>query len=58
MNLVTGVFVEGAARLTKEDKDKELSKMAHKVFRMVDDDCTPGTFGISGILKKVAQLAG
>lgn len=38
MNLVTGVFVEGAARLTKEDRDKELSRMAHKVFRLVDDD--------------------
>merc|ERR1719353_2738334 len=38
MNLVTGVFVEGAARLAKEDRDKELSKMAHKVFRQVDDD--------------------
>jgi len=38
MNLVTGVFVEGAQRLTKEDRDKDLSKMAHKVFRAVDDD--------------------
>jgi len=40
MNLVTGVFVEGAARLTKEDRDKELSRMAHKIFRLVDDDCS------------------
>jgi hypothetical protein len=40
MNLVTGVFVEGAQRLTKEDRDKELSRMAHKVFRLVDDDCS------------------
>merc|ERR1712138_110825 len=32
MNLVTGVFVEGAARLTKQDRDNELSKMAHKTF--------------------------
>merc|ERR1712100_761781 len=40
MNLVTGVFVEGAARLSKEDRDKELSKMAFRVFRMVDDDCS------------------
>merc|ERR1740138_579415 len=40
MNLVTGVFVEGAQRLTKEDRDKELSKLAHKVFRLVDDDCS------------------
>jgi Ca2+-binding EF-hand superfamily protein len=38
MNLVTGVFVEGAARLTKEDRDKELSRLAHKVFRLVDAD--------------------
>merc|ERR1719181_2179739 len=40
MNLVTGVFVEGAARLKKQDRDKELSRMAHKVFRLVDDDCS------------------
>ena len=26
--------------MTKEDRDKELSKMAHKVFRLVDDDCS------------------
>jgi voltage-gated sodium channel len=38
MNLVTGVFVEGAQRLTKEDRDRELAKLAHKVFRLVDDD--------------------
>jgi len=38
MNLVTGVFVEGASRLAKEDKDKELVKMAFKIFDIVDDD--------------------
>jgi len=38
MNLVTGVFVEGAQRLSKEDKDKELVKMAYRTFNAVDDD--------------------
>merc|ERR1719326_836439 len=38
MNLVTGVFVEGAQRMTKADREKELSRMATKIFRMVDDD--------------------
>jgi len=38
MNLVTGVFVEGAQRLSREDKDKELTRMARKTFRLFDDD--------------------
>lgn len=38
MNLVTGVFVEGAQRLSKEDKDRELVRMAYHTFNMVDDD--------------------
>merc|ERR1719230_325185 len=32
MNLVTGVFVEGAQRLTKEDRDKEVFKIAYRTF--------------------------
>eukprot|EP00929_Paragymnodinium_shiwhaense_P101662 TRINITY_DN64803_c0_g1_i1.p1 TRINITY_DN64803_c0_g1~~TRINITY_DN64803_c0_g1_i1.p1 ORF type:complete len:740 (+),score=155.37 TRINITY_DN64803_c0_g1_i1:92-2311(+) len=42
MNLVTGVFVEGAQRLSAEDRDKELFKMATKVFGDVDDDGSKG----------------
>jgi Ca2+-binding EF-hand superfamily protein len=38
MNLVTGVFVEGAQRLSKEDRDKELVKLAYKTFGIVDED--------------------
>jgi len=38
MNLVTGVFVEGAQRLSKEDSNRELSRMATKTFRAVDSD--------------------
>jgi hypothetical protein len=38
MNLVTGVFVEGAQRLNKMDKDKELTRLAYKTFNVVDDD--------------------
>merc|ERR1719265_1589923 len=38
MNLVTGVFVAGAARLDQEDRDKELARLAHRVFRGGDAD--------------------
>jgi hypothetical protein len=38
MNLVTGVFVEGAQRLKKEDRDRELIRMAHRTFNVVDND--------------------
>eukprot|EP00929_Paragymnodinium_shiwhaense_P114686 TRINITY_DN8315_c0_g1_i1.p1 TRINITY_DN8315_c0_g1~~TRINITY_DN8315_c0_g1_i1.p1 ORF type:complete len:693 (+),score=120.15 TRINITY_DN8315_c0_g1_i1:218-2296(+) len=38
MNLVTGVFVEGAQRLSREDKDRELSRLAYKTFQVVDGD--------------------
>merc|ERR1712048_853369 len=34
MNLVTGVFVDGAQRLSKEDRDRELLKMAYKIFNV------------------------
>lgn len=38
LNLVTGVFVEGAQRLNAEDRDKELAKMAYRTFDCVDDN--------------------
>lgn len=38
LNLVTGVFVEGAQRIIKEDKDIELMNMAAKLFIDADDD--------------------
>merc|ERR1719446_1288502 len=38
MNLVTGVFVEGAQRLTKEDKDREVIKMAFKTFNLNESE--------------------
>jgi len=37
LNLVTGVFVEGAQRLVSDDRDAELVKQAHKVFASVDE---------------------
>lgn len=37
LNLVTGVFVEGAQRIVSEDRDAELVKHAKKVFSIVDD---------------------
>jgi len=40
LNLVTGVFVEGAQRIIKEDRDLELLTMAGKIFD--DDDAGPG----------------
>mmetsp|Transcript_57319 Transcript_57319/g.90886 ORF Transcript_57319/g.90886 Transcript_57319/m.90886 type:complete len:237 (+) Transcript_57319:2-712(+) len=38
MNLVTGVFVEGAQRLRQKDKDEELQRMAKKTFKHVDEE--------------------
>jgi len=38
MNLVTGVFVEGAQRLKQKDRDKELQRMAKKTFKVVDSE--------------------
>lgn len=38
LNLVTGVFVEGAQRIVKRDKDAELMRTVCKVFGEVDDD--------------------
>jgi voltage-gated sodium channel len=37
LNLVTGVFVEGAQRIVAEDRDLELKKQAKKMFDIVDD---------------------
>lgn len=38
LNLVTGVFVEGAQRIIKEEKDHEIVNMAAKLFLDADDD--------------------
>lgn len=38
LNLVTGVFVEGAQRIIKEEKDTEVMNMAVKVFLNADED--------------------
>merc|ERR1719454_12202 len=38
LNLVTGVFVEGAQRIVKQDKDAELMRVVCKAFGQVDDD--------------------
>jgi len=38
LNLVTGVFVESAQRIMKEDKDAELVAMASKIFLATDVD--------------------
>lgn len=38
LNLVTGVFVEGAQRIIREDKDTELIKQVRKLFQMADSD--------------------
>lgn len=37
LNLVTGVFVEGAQRIVTEDRDAELVKQAKRMFNIVDD---------------------
>eukprot|EP00930_Biecheleria_cincta_P089582 TRINITY_DN78918_c0_g1_i1.p1 TRINITY_DN78918_c0_g1~~TRINITY_DN78918_c0_g1_i1.p1 ORF type:complete len:607 (+),score=114.94 TRINITY_DN78918_c0_g1_i1:54-1874(+) len=36
LNLVTGVFVEGAQRILKEDKEKEVIRMAAKLFHSLE----------------------
>merc|ERR1712039_324478 len=38
LNLVTGVFVEGAARTCKEDRTFELTKRVQEVFKRSDCD--------------------
>jgi hypothetical protein len=38
LNLVTGVFVEGAQRIVQQDKDQELMRLTCKVFGYLDDD--------------------
>lgn len=37
LNLVTGVFVEGAQRYVIEDRDADLVKHAKQIFHMLDD---------------------
>merc|ERR1711871_1173400 len=37
LNLVTGVFLEGAQRIIREDKDSELTKSVRKLF-VLDED--------------------
>lgn len=39
LNLVTGVFVEGAQRIEKENKLNELIKISAKHFSKADEDC-------------------
>lgn len=38
LNLVTGVFVEGAQRIIKEEQDNEVLRMASKAFLQADAD--------------------
>lgn len=38
LNLVTGVFVDAAQRIAKEDKDNELVKQVCKMFVLADED--------------------
>lgn len=38
LNLVTGVFVEGAARFIKEDKESEIMRIANRIFLSADID--------------------
>jgi hypothetical protein len=38
LNLVTGVFVEGAQRLIQEEKDGELLKSVNNLFKLTDSD--------------------
>eukprot|EP00927_Polykrikos_kofoidii_P013589 TRINITY_DN15907_c0_g1_i1.p1 TRINITY_DN15907_c0_g1~~TRINITY_DN15907_c0_g1_i1.p1 ORF type:complete len:893 (+),score=154.72 TRINITY_DN15907_c0_g1_i1:120-2798(+) len=40
LNLVTGVFVDGAQRLIKEDRDKEVIKQARRLFVKLDGDAS------------------
>jgi len=38
LNLVTGVFVEGAQRIIREEKEAEIVKNVRKLFHMTDSD--------------------
>lgn len=38
LNLVTGVFVQGAQRIVKQEEDAELNRIVCKAFGSVDDD--------------------
>lgn len=40
LNLVTGVFVEGAQRIVKQDKDAELMRTVYNAFGRLDEDNT------------------
>merc|ERR1712196_522243 len=37
LNLVTGVFVEGAQRIVADDRDCEIVRQARKIFNMMDE---------------------
>merc|ERR1712241_621243 len=39
LNLVTGVFVEGAQRIIREDKDNEMHRKVSNLFYFSDMDC-------------------
>jgi hypothetical protein len=45
LNLVTGVFVDGAQRIVQEDRDKGLLRLAARIFEAADQD---GSKDISG----------
>eukprot|EP00930_Biecheleria_cincta_P005095 TRINITY_DN106015_c0_g1_i1.p1 TRINITY_DN106015_c0_g1~~TRINITY_DN106015_c0_g1_i1.p1 ORF type:complete len:692 (+),score=108.78 TRINITY_DN106015_c0_g1_i1:20-2095(+) len=36
LNLVTGVFVDGAQRIIRQEQDEEISRMAEKMFSLTD----------------------
>jgi len=38
LNLVTGVFVDGALKLSRADKEVDLTRKAYQVFKTTDDD--------------------
>jgi len=48
LNLVTGVFVEGAQRIIREDKDAEVIKTAVSSFHEIDADIT-GSISIGAL---------
>jgi hypothetical protein len=43
LNLVTGVFVEGAQRIIREDKDSELVKQVCKFFASTEEEAEAGS---------------
>lgn len=42
LNLVTGVFVDGAQRIMSEERDEALINMASRLFAHADVDCSKG----------------